>query len=292
MWNYSEKVKDHFFNPRNAKVLTDANAIGDVGSISCGDALRLMLKVNPDTEVITDAAFQTFGCGSAIASSSALTEIIIGKTLSEAEKITNRDIAAYLDGLPPEKMHCSVMGREALGAAIANYRGEDWHDDHHDGQLICKCFAVDEGKIIRAVKENGLTSLEDVLHYTKAGGGCGACHEKIEQVLHKTLAAHSSHPARDAAEHTSPSGRRTLPEITENAVNEILNEIRPRLQADNGDVSLVGIAGNKIAVLLSGNCSGCMMSEMTLSWLRQQFQERLGTDVNVVNIEQKEFIMY
>ena len=286
MWNYSETVKDHFFNPRNAKALDDANAVGDVGSISCGDALRLTLKVNEQTEIIENAGFQTFGCGSAIASSSALTELIIGKTVAEAELLSNQEIVDYLGGLPAEKMHCSVMGQEALEAAIANYRGiELAEDDHEEGKLICRCFAVDEGKITRAVQKHGLSTIEDVINYTKAGGACTSCHEKIEMVIDEVVAAKKVEMPVATTEPAEVKPISSLPPTNPltQKVLEILSHLRPYLQADGGDVSLVKASEHLIVVSLSGACTGCMMTDMTLGWLQEQFSEALGWAIPVVN---------
>ena len=126
MWEYSDKVREHFFNPRNSGPLEEANGIGDVGSIQCGDALRLMLKVEPETEVILDAHFQTFGCGSAIASSSLVTEWVKGKTLDEAAALKNSEIAEEL-ALPPVKIHCSILAEDAIKAAVEDYKKKHAH---------------------------------------------------------------------------------------------------------------------------------------------------------------------
>jgi NifU-like protein len=283
MWDYSDKVKEHFFQPRNSGVLEGANGVGDVGSISCGDALRLMLKVDEATDTILDARFQTFGCGSAIASSSALTEIIKGKTLDEALQVSNQDIADYLDGLPPEKMHCSVMGREALQAAVANYRGEEWKDDHEEGALICKCFAIDAVLIEDTIRANNLSSVEDVTNYTKAGGGCSSCHEGIEEILIKVMAERGETfvPGGVSAKKDEKPGKLTnLQRIRR--IETILDGIRPQLQRDHGDIELVDVDGKTVYVNMTGACSGCQMEAQTLQGIQTKLMEDLGEFVKVV----------
>ncbi len=290
MWDYSEKVKDHFYNPRNARVLEGANGVGDVGSISCGDALRLMLLVDPESEQILDAGFQTFGCGSAIASSSALTEIIKGMTLDEALRVSNQDIADYLEGLPPEKMHCSVMGREALQAAVANYRGEEWKDDHEEGALVCKCFAVDAVLIEETIRANDLRSVEEVTNYTKAGGGCSSCHEGIEEILGKVLAEKGEvfNPAAAASQPkpapaiAATTGGGVSPFQRIKRIERVIESIRPQLRADGGDVQIVDVVDKTVYVNMTGACSGCQLASATLGGIQQRLIEDLGEFIKVV----------
>ena len=158
MWDYSEKVMEHYRNPKNVGSIDDADAIGEAGSLSCGDMLKLYLKVD-EKGIITDAKFQTFGCGSAVASSSILTEMVIGKHIDEARKITNKQIVDELGGLPPEKMHCSVMGHEALEAAIANYYNEEITIKHEDDEdIVCHCFHISRKFLENEIKNNELYS--------------------------------------------------------------------------------------------------------------------------------------
>ena len=185
MWNYTDKVMDHFMNPRNVGEIENPDGFGEVGNAACGDALRLTFKLDKDGR-IADVKFKTFGCASAIASSSALTELIKGMTLEEAEKVTNQDIVKLLGELPEAKMHCSVMGMEALQAAIAQYRGEPnpfENDREHEGKLVCRCFGVSDIKILKVAKENNLHKASEVTNYCKAGGACGSCLGEIQRLL-------------------------------------------------------------------------------------------------------------
>lgn len=265
MWEYTELVKDHFLNPRNAGSIEDANGIGEVGSLACGDALKLYLKINDG--IIQDAKFQTFGCASAIASSSALTEMLKGKTVEEAQAITNKDIAEYLGGLPREKMHCSVMGQEALEQAIKNYRGEAGTvaEHSHEGELICECFGIFDEEILKAIKENDLKSVEDVTNFTKAGGGCGKCIPDLEDLLAQVHGDKAACPVPEPA--ASPAAGLTNMQRMRLIEQVIDEEIRPMLQKDGGNIELVDVDRTDVYVRLLGMCAGCPSSQATLSGL-------------------------
>ncbi len=273
MWEYTDKVKDFFLHPKNVGEIENADAVGEVGSIICGDALKLFLKVDKETGKIIDAKFQTFGCASAIASSSVLTELIKGKTIDEALKVTNKDIAEFLGGLPDEKMHCSVMGREALEAAIANYKGEAL-PAHEEGKLVCKCFDVTEEKIRKVAIENHLTTVDDITNFTKAGGGCGECKPDIEAILRNIWSL------KPPEKPPKPKKLTNLHKIA--LIQEIIeNEIRPGLQADNGDVELIDIDGNKVMVALRGMCTGCVMADVTIKGMQNKLRELVSEDIVV-----------
>jgi NifU-like protein len=278
MWDYTEKVKDHFLNPRNVGEIENPDGVGEVGSLACGDALRLSFKLD-EKKRIKDAKFKTFGCASAIASSSALTEIIKGMTLEEAGKVTNQDIASYLGGLPEEKMHCSVMGREALEAAIANYRGEKVIKE--DFEIVCKCFGVTDNEIIKAIRENNLKTIEQVTYYTKAGGGCGQCHPKIEALIERVRKEMEKEAPPVKPEKRKLTNIQKLKLIEETLGREII----PALKADGGDLDLIDIEGNKVLVALRGKCSFCPSSEFTLKqYVESKLREFVSDDIEVEEV--------
>jgi NifU-like protein len=260
MWEYTDKVKDHFFNPRNVGEIEDADGVGEVGSLACGDALRLTFKLDKDGR-IADARFKTFGCASAIATSSVLTELIKGKTLEEAMKVTNKEIAEYLGGLPEQKMHCSVMGREALEAAIDNYRTGGKGKHEIEGTIVCTCFGVTDKEIERVVRENDLTTVEQVTNYCKAGGGCGGCHGEIEKIIERVQ-------GERAKEQTLPPPRKggkltTIQKIQ--LIQQTINEqIRPALRAHGGNIELIDVEGNKVLIGFRGMCAQCKVSDFTM----------------------------
>jgi len=260
MWEYTDKVLDHFRNPRNVGVIESPDGVGEVGSMACGDALKLTFKLDKNKR-IADVKFQTFGCASAIASSSALTEMIRGKTLEEAEKITNQDIADFLGGLPEQKMHCSVMGREALELAIHNYRTGKSDKKILEGRVVCHCFGVTEEEIERVVRDNRLSTMEQVTNYCKAGGACGKCHDDISAIISKVRGTIG--PIEAEAKDTLPKRLTTLQKIK--LIEETLEkEVRPALRKDGGDIELIDVIGDRVIVALRGMCAKCQVAHFTL----------------------------
>jgi NifU-like protein len=283
MWEYTDKVRDHFFNPRNVGEIEDPDGVGEVGSLACGDALRLTFKLDENGR-IADAKFKTFGCASAIATSSVLTEMIKGMTLEEAAKVTNKDIADYLGGLPEQKMHCSVMGREALEAAIDNYKGGGAKKHELEGNIVCTCFGVTDSEIERVVRENDLTTVEQVTNYCKAGGGCGGCHGEIEKIIEKVRGDIVKEQPAPAPGRAGKLTNIQKIQLIQQTINE---QIRPALRADGGDIELIDIEGNKVIVAFRGMCAQCQLAEFTMrDVVEAKLREFVSPDLVVE--EQKE----
>jgi NifU-like protein len=260
MWEYTDKLKDHFFNPRNVGEIEDPDGIGEVGSLACGDALKLTFKLDANGR-ITDAKFKTFGCASAIATSSVLTEMIKGLTLDEAAKVTNKDIADYLGGLPEQKMHCSVMGREALEAAIENYQSGGKKKHELEGNVICTCFGVTDKEIERVIRENNLTTVEEVTNYCKAGGGCGGCQGEIEKIIEKVQPDEIKQATLTAPRRAGKLTNIQKIQLIQQTINE---QIRPALRAHGGNIELIDVEGNKVIVAFRGMCAQCRLTEFTM----------------------------
>ena len=274
MWEYTDKVKEHFLNPRNVGEVEDAQGVAEVGSISCGDALKLTFKTDGKGK-ITDAKFKTFGCASAIAASSALTEMIKGKTIEEAGKITNEEIADYLGGLPKEKMHCSVLGQQALTQAIAYYKGEVIPEK--EGEVVCECFGITDLEIEEAVMKNNLLTIEDVTNYTKAGGGCENCHDAIKEIIEKVRGDEKA-PVRPVL-----SNMQKIKKIEET----ISNEISPSLKQDGGNIELVDVIGNRVLVKMQGSCATCKASQQTLkNFVEVKLKEMVWPELVVEEVNQ------
>lgn len=284
MWDYTDKVKEHFLNPRNVGDIADADAVGEVGSLACGDALKLFIKLDDSKERILDAKFQTFGCGSAIASSSALTEMIKGKTLDEALQVTNKEIADFLGGLPEEKMHCSVMGQEALEVAIAKYRGgpvpshDHGHELEQEGEIVCKCFGLTDGFLKKVISQNRLHTAEQVTHFTKAGGACGGCIPKIKELIAEVLGEQQKLAPQRPERLTNLRKMQLIQEVLE-------NEVRPQLWADGGDLELIDISGSNVQIAFRKACAGCASSGYTSRFVEQKLRELVADDITVEEVQ-------
>jgi nitrogen fixation NifU-like protein len=194
-WVYSDKAKEHFINPRN--VLEDeknyqADGRGTVGNIKCGDEMMVVIKVDKEKNIITDCKWKTYGCASAIASTSVLSEMVKGMPVEEAYHLSPQDIAGELGGLPEHKIHCSVLGDKALRAAIDDYyqrAGMPEKIAQEKERIVCQCLGISDREIEKAVLEGARTYYQ-LQERTKIGTVCGKCKEKTIKLLEKYKAEH------------------------------------------------------------------------------------------------------
>ncbi|MCK4304773.1 MAG: iron-sulfur cluster assembly scaffold protein [Candidatus Eisenbacteria sp.] len=302
-WEYSEKTKQLFTDAVQGKPGThlgeieNPDGLGEHGSITCGDALRFTFRVrrhqtDPTQDVITEARYLTFGCTSAIAASEALCLMVEDGDYTPigALKITNADIVDFLDGLPEQKIHCSVMGAEALRAAVFNWaqkRGVDLKklgvdiqpEEQQDGRVVCQCFGLTEPYLRRKIKELNLHTIPQISNAIKAGGACMSCHHTpgglqdiLDDIWGPEESAAASAPALpDGKGAVSESDAQISPYQFSKKVEKVIEEhVRPMLQRDGGDLEIVDIKDTAVYCRLVGACATCAVAGTTMKLLVEQ----------------------
>lgn len=331
-WEYSEKTKQLFLDAVHGKPGThlgeiqNPDGLGEHGSVACGDALRFTFLVerheDPTEDVIIEARYLTFGCTSAIAASEALCIILESQhcTPIQALKITNQDIVDFLEGLPDQKIHCSVMGAEALRAAVFNWsqrRGVDLkklgidirsEEEEEHGRLVCRCFSLIEPYIKRKIRELNLRSIPEITAAIKAGGACMSCHHQpggLQDILdevwgseHKTdvpVLPILGQPAPVTVAGGTFSHVDAVPkkdvetlspyQFAKQIEAEVENYIRPMLRRDGGDIQIIDIKDQLIYVRLLGACSSCASAGRTLKMMVEDtLKDHISEKIKVIQV--------
>lgn len=310
IWDeYSQKVCELMNNPKNMGEITEeqANAMGaklivaDFGAESCGDAVRLYWAVNPTNDIILEAKFKSFGCGTAIASSDTMAELCKGKSVDEALKITNIDVEKAMrdipdiPAVPPQKMHCSVMAYDVIKKAASQYKGVDMASFEHE-IIVCECARVSLSTLREVIRLNDLTTIEQITDYTKAGAFCKSCvrpggHEAKDIYLVDLLAEYEKEKMTRVADEAS-AGNVDFSKMTIvqrlKAVEKVIDDnIRQMLVMDGGNVEILDIKENganfDIYIRYLGACSGCASSSTgTLFAMESILKDKLDENIRVI----------
>lgn len=318
-WNYSEKTTRLFMDAVQGRPgthmgeIANPDGIGEHGSIACGDALRFTFRVerhpaDPTQDVIVEARYLTFGCTSAIAASEALCAIIEERRLTpiQALSITNRDIVEYLEGLPEQKIHCSVMGAEALQAAVFNWaqrRGVDLRalgvditpEERDEGRVVCTCFGLTEPYLRRKIMELNLRSIADITNAVKAGGACMSCHHKPGGLQDLLDDIWGRQPTEFKTEVDLPVAQFIARARGEDGlspyqfakkVERVLDDyVRPMLAQDGGDVEVVDIKDTLVYCRLKGACASCVGAHQTIKFMVEQaLKDRVDQRCRVIAV--------
>jgi NifU-like protein len=303
LWEaYSQKVRDRMNNPTRRGSFTDKDAkaqncklvVADFGDASCGDSIQLFWLVDPQTDLIKDARFLSFGCGTAIASADAMAELTIGRTVDSAAQITNLDVEKALrddpdtPAFPGQKMHCSVMAYDVIKRAVAKHKNIDINE-LEDQEMVCECARVTRGMIVDVIRKNDLKTVEEITRYTKAGGYCKSCirpggHEQRKYFLEDILRDTRQKMAEEAGSNSLVPTFAELPKAQQfKKVEEVLSAyLAPVLAKDGGGVELADIVGKEVQIVYKGACHGCASAETgTLKMIESTLQEKLDPEIQV-----------